>query len=154
MIPSTSRSYSLRSAGFRRLASYISGSNTLRETLEITGPMTARGERLAMTGPVLARPGDGGLEVAFVMPPGRTLASLPRPHDARIELVEVPERRVAVLRYRGRYDADRLERESRRLRELASAEGLAGKGEPVFAGFDPPSTLPWLRRNEVWLDLA
>jgi hypothetical protein len=140
--------------GFRRLAGYIFGGNARAESLAMTGPVLAGGERLAMTGPVQARASGRGHEMAFVMPAGRPLAWLPRPGDPRIELVEVPERLVAVLRYRGRYRADRVEREARRIRELAAAALLATAGEPVFAGFDPPSTLPWLRRNEIWLELA
>jgi hypothetical protein len=140
--------------GFRRLAGYIFGGNAGGESLAMTGPVLAGGERLAMTGPVQARAGGSGHELAFVMPPGRTVASLPRPGDPHVELVEVPERRVAVLCYRGRYRGDRVEREARRIRELAAAALLATSGEPVFAGFDPPSTLPWLRRNELWLELA
>jgi hypothetical protein len=120
----------------------------------MTGPVRASGERLAMTGPVQSRASGGAHALAFVMPAGRTLASLPRPLDARIELIEVPEQRVAVLRYRGRYRGERVAREARRIRELAAAAGLPAAGEPVFAGFDPPSTLPWLRRNEIWLELA
>jgi hypothetical protein len=27
-------------------------------------------------------------------------------------------------------------------------------GEPVLAFYDPPWTLPFLRRNEIWLELA
>jgi hypothetical protein len=141
-------------AGFRRLAGYIFGGNARREELAMTGPVTAQGERLAMTGPVQARAVGGGHEVAFVMPVGRTLASLPRPTDPRVELLEVPERRIAVLRYRGRYRSERVEREARRLRALVSASGLVAAGEPMFAGFDPPSTVPWLRRNELWLEIS
>lgn len=140
--------------GFRRLAAYIFDGNAREESLAMTGPVVASGERLAMTGPVQARASSGGHEMAFVMPAGRTLASLPRPRDARVELVEVPARRVAVLCYRGRYRGDRVAREARRIRELAAAAGLHAAGEPAFAGFDPPSTLPWLRRNEIWLPLA
>lgn len=140
--------------GFRRLAGYIFGGNAREEELAMTGPVTAGGERLAMTGPVQSTESDGGFEMAFVMPPGRTLASLPRPADPRVVLTEVSGRRVAVLRYRGRYRGARVEQEARRILELAAAAGLTAAGEPAFAGFDPPTTLPLLRRNEIWLELA
>ncbi len=123
--------------GFRRLARYVFGR-----------------ERLAMTAPVTVTPGDGGHTLAFVMPPGRTLADLPVPEDRRIELVEVPPRRVAVLRFRGRYKGDVVRAQARRLANLARTAGLVGSNEPTLAGFDPPWTLPWLRRMEMWLELA
>lgn len=127
--------------GFRRLAGYIFGGN-------------GGDEHIAMTTPVSSSRADGGRVVTFTMPPGMALADLPRPDDPKVELREVPERRVAVLRFRGRYRADEVEAQARRLRELAAEAGLPAMGEPMFAGYDPPMTLPLLRRVEVWLELA
>lgn len=130
-----------RERGFRRLAGYIFRGNTAHE-------------KLAMTAPVLIAPRGSTHTIAFVMPPARTLSSLPRPASPRVDLVEVPVRRFAVLRYRGKYTAESFEKHSLRLRQLASEAGLTARGVPLFAGFDPPSTLPFLRRTEVWLELA
>jgi len=129
--------------GFRRLAGYIFGGNADRQ-------------RVAMTAPVASREADTGAGrfVMFTMPPGKTLADLPRPDDPNVELREIPTRRIAVLRFRGRYTADQLETHTRRLRQLVADAGLVATGEPVFAGYDPPMTLPFLRRVEVWQELA
>lgn len=127
--------------GFRRLASYIFGDNDARETI-------------AMTTPVLTTPRASTHTVAFVMPPDRTLASLPRPADDRIKLVHIPMRRIAALRFHGRYTDETMLEQTRRLHELVAANDLETKGQPMFAGFDPPSTLPWLRRTEMWIELA
>ncbi len=140
--------------GFRRLARYIFGGNQGGERLEMTAPVTARGEKLEMTAPVVASAQGAGHTIAFIMPPARSLASLPRPLDRAVKLVEVPPRRVAVLAYRGRYRGDVVSDRAAELRRLVSAAGLTATGEPRFAGFDPPTTLPWLRRNEIWLELA
>jgi hypothetical protein len=130
-----------REKGFRRLADYIFRGN-------------AKHEKLAMTAPVTIAPRGSTHTIAFVMPPERTLADLPRPNSPRVNLVEVPVRRFAVLRYRGKYTAESFDKHSLRLRQLASEAGLTARGLPIFAGFDPPSTLPVLRRTEVWLELA
>lgn len=130
-----------RERGFRRLASYIFGGNT-----------DAR--LLAMTVPVTIVPRSGSHTVAFVMPAGELHSQLPHPDDPLIELVDVPARRVAVLRYHGGYRAETVERHAAELRELVAAAGLTTRGEPMFAGFDPPSTLPFLRRTEIWIELA
>ena len=124
--------------GFRRLAGYIFGGE----------------ERIAMTTPVEADQADGARIVAFTMPPGKNLDNLPHPSDPRVELAELPERRVAVLTFRGPYRADIVEEMERQVRQRVADAGLAGQGEPMFAGYDPPSTLPFLRRVEVWLELA
>jgi hypothetical protein len=76
--------------------------------------------------------------VSFNMPRGRELASLPTPSDGRVRLRAQPAGRVAALRSR---------------RRLQSA-GLRPTGPALFAGCDPPSTLPFLRRVEVWVPIA
>ena len=127
--------------GFRRLARYIFGEND-------------REQSLAMATPVMNTPRAATHTVAFVMPPGRTRASLPRPRDERVALVEVPARRIVALRFRGRYTGENMLEHTRRLHDLVAAAGLDTTGQPVFAGFDPPSTLPFLRRAEIWVELA
>lgn len=131
----------VRERGFRRLAHYIFGGNAAQHGLAMTCPVTIATRGATHT-------------MAFVMPPGFSRRDLPQPDDARIELVDVPARRVAVMRYHGGYRARVVERYAAALREKVAALGLTTRGEPMFAGFDPPTTLPFLRRTEVWIELA
>lgn len=127
--------------GFDRLFRYLRGHNSTRETL-------------AMTVPVTAARSDGGHVVSFVLPPHHELSSLPRPRDMRVSLEEVPAQRVASLRFRGRYDGETVARlESEMVRHVLEG-GLDTTGEPIFAGYDPPTTLGLLRRNEIWMVLV
>ncbi len=127
--------------GFRRLFRYIDGGNQREESIEMTSPVTATTR------------GDEHV-VSFTMPAGQQLSDLPRPKNLDIELATAAPRRIAVLTYRGRYRKDAVDEQVRRaLGELAEA-GLEPRGEPTFAGFDPPTTIPWLRRNEIWIELA
>jgi hypothetical protein len=145
--------------GFRRLASYIFGSNH-------RGQVHSRGtERLAMTSPVNVRRTEhvtsavetadsyGNHIVSFNMPSGRARDCLPRPDDERVKLTLKPEARVAVLRYRGGYDGDHVASKFIELLVALRRANLRHKGQLQFAGYDPPSTLPLLRRNEVWIEL-
>jgi hypothetical protein len=127
--------------GFDILAKYIFGANE-------------RKEKLGMTTPVTSKLVEGDTRVAFMMPITRTAASLPAPVDSRIEITEVPPRRVAVLAFRGKRREQLVERKELELRRLVAGAGLAAKGEPIYAGFDPPWTLPLIRRNEVWIELV
>lgn len=111
------------------------------------------GNELSMTGPVEMSAEGQGHTMAFVMPPGRALLSLPRPDDTHVRLQEVPARRVAVLPYRGRYRGDVVEEREKELLRLVADAGLSAKGRPMFAGFDPPSTIPFMRRNEIWIEV-
>jgi hypothetical protein len=127
--------------GFRHLAAYIFGANDDEE-------------ELAMIAPVVTTMRDGSYSMSFVMPPDRPHASLPRPEDPRIEVHEAPEKRVAVLRFRGRFTRANVEAHERQLlRQLVDA-GLATRGSVAFAGYDAPATLPFLRRNELWIEIV
>lgn len=108
-----------------------------------------------MTTPVTQASAEGGsFEVTFTMPSSYSLDTLPRPSDARVELRALPAERVAVLRYSGLTSAEIVAERAETLRALLRARGETPTGEPVSARYDPPSTLPWIRRNEVWLHLG
>jgi hypothetical protein len=149
--------------GFRRLAAYIFGANNESARLTMTAPVFSSysandgDQQLEMTAPV---PDLGSANerrdhtVAFVMPSDRDLDSLPAPRDRRVRLREVPQRRVAVLRFRGNYETGLpYQKRDELLRRLRDA-GLETLGEARFAGYDPPSTWSPLRRNEVLIELA
>ncbi|MBL8949652.1 MAG: heme-binding protein [Myxococcaceae bacterium] len=144
--------------GFRRLAGYIFGNNTRSEKLAMTAPVTqslSSGETLAMTAPVTqSAEGAGRWRVTFTLPKGRTVADLPVPVDGSVSLRAVGARRVAVLRYSGTTPPERVTEQERALREALASAGLSPRSEAVSARYDPPSVLPFLRRNEVWLELA
>jgi hypothetical protein len=126
----------------------------------MTAPVNVRAERHALRQLVSAESASDTVSsnatftVTFTMPKERSTGSLPVPDDSRVRLRSVPPRRVAVLRYTGRYTARRVAEKSRVLLEAVEAAGLRTRGEPEFAGYDPPSTLPWLRRNEIWIELG
>jgi hypothetical protein len=139
-----------RSDGFRRLAGYIFGGNARRDRIAMTAPVAQQpGQRIAMTAPV-AQSGDAeGWRIRFFMPARFTLDTLPVPDDARVALVELPEETVAVLRFSGLPGAAAVARNAAALSAALETSGWAAAG-PVQAWFyDPPWTVPALRRNEV-----
>jgi len=143
--------------GFRRLAGYIFGGNRARRSVAMTAPVlqAPASERVAMTAPVMQAAADGGgWVVSFVMPPGSTLEALPVPDDDRVVLEVAPSERVAVLRYSGSAGPEDWSARAQELRGALAREGLDATAEPVSARYDPPWTMPMLRRNEVWLALG
>jgi len=108
-----------------------------------------------MTAPVLMKPeSEGTWKMAFSMPAKYTMQSLPKPLDPEVQLIEVPAKKFAVIQFSGAYD--NLEKRLNKADELT--EWLATRhykleSEPVFAGYDPPFTLPFLRRNEVLIEI-
>lgn len=108
---------------------------------------------VSMTAPVVQRPGPEGTAVAFVMPTGRTPGSLPTPEDARVHLRVVPERTAAALRFSGRGNADDLERRGARLLIALANSPWTPVGAVRLARFDAPFVPPFLRHNEVVVDV-
>ena len=141
---------SARSAAFRPLAAYIFGENDAAERIGMTAPVAQAGERIGMTAPVAQSGGAGQWRVGFFMPARYSRETLPRPRDPRIQIVTLPEVEVAVLRFSGLPSAEAVAAAQARL-AAALAGGCwqpAGPGGAWF--YDPPWTIPGLRRSEAW----
>lgn len=144
-----------RSSGFRLLAAYIFGRNEGRAKVAMTVPVAQApatggdGERIAMTAPVAQRRAGGGSTIRFFMPAGYTEATLPKPTDPRVRIVTLPEETVAVLRFRGAPGAEEVASQQARLLAALATGPWAPSGEPEAWFYDPPWTIPALRRNEV-----
>ncbi len=142
--------------GFRILADYIFGNNDGGAKIAMTAPVLQQpeGERIAMTAPVTAAPAAAGAwEVSFVMPAEYTIDTLPKPRDPRVRILEVPARTVAAVTFSGLPNAAPLDRHAAELAEWIAARGMRPVGPPRFAFYDPPWTLPFLRRNEVMVEV-
>ena len=147
------------SQGFRLLSGYIFGKNEGERKLEMTTPVMqsalqpAPPVKLEMTAPVTQSATPGGFLVQFVMPKQYTLATLPEPLDAQVKLREVPGSRVAVIRFSGSWSQSIYEEQLQTLRSALATVGMATAGEPVSSRYNSPFSLPFLRRNEIWLNL-
>jgi len=75
--------------------------------------------------------------------------TLPEPLDARVKLKREPGRLIAAIRYSGTWSKDRYEKKETRLISLVEERGLKAVGEPIFARYNSPFALWFLRRNEV-----
>lgn len=147
--------------GFRRLAGYIFGKNRRDAKIAMTAPVAQapqknaeEGVTLPMTAPVGQHRQGNSWTVAFTMPEGETLGTLPAPEDPRVVLREVPPACVAVVRFSGRWTDANMKQHEAALRRWANDRKLTVIGEAEVNRYDPPFK-PWfLRRNEVWLPLA
>jgi len=136
---------------FRRLYDYISGKNRKKEGIAMTAPVNQQNlsEKIAMTAPVgQERSGDKWV-VRFLMPSKYTMQTLPEPLDPSVTLREIPARKMASLRYSGTWSRKRYEEHLARLEQIIESRKWKVAGEPVFARYDPPFQLPFLRRNEI-----
>jgi hypothetical protein len=139
-----------RSEGFRRLAGYIFGGNHRDTKIAMTAPVAQEREKIAMTAPVAQSAAGGGDSVIrFFMPSKWSMELLPRPDDDAVELVEVPAETYAVLRFTGDRSARAVAEKTDALLTALRGGDYRPGGDPVAWFYDPPWTLPPLRRNEV-----
>lgn len=137
--------------GFRLLFSYISGKNKAQEKIAMTGPVMQqeKGERIAMTGPVIQQKKGESWIMEFVLPAKYNTAQPPEPLDPDVSIVKVPGYRAAAIRYSGNLREEKYHEKTKELLDIVKLKGLKPVGEPFSAGYDPPWTLPFLKRNEV-----
>ena len=144
------------SKAFRRLFNYISGANHSRSAMAMTAPVAqeSSGEKITMTAPVSQQPSAGKWAVSFMMPSSYSLATLPVPDDTSITLRQIPARRMAAVRYSGTWSEKNYLDHKERLENWIRENGFEISGEPVWARYNPPFTLWFLRRNEILIPVV
>lgn len=140
--------------GFRLIADYIFGNNTTAQKVPMTSPVTQQdGEKIPMTAPVTQQSNGKTWTVRFIMPSSYAMKTLPKPHNHAVKLKEIAAKRFAVLRFSGTAGEDSLKRHTQELNEWLSTNHLTPVSEPIYAFYNPPWTLPFLRRNEVMVEI-
>lgn len=136
---------------FGRLFRYITGANRTQGRIAMTAPVESGGQRIAMTAPV--EQGEGGT-MRFFLPRSVAEVGAPEPTEKGVRLVRVPPERIAALRFSGSLSQEAKALQERNLREVLTASNQKLSSPPFFMGYDPPFSLPFLRRNEVAARIA
>ena len=137
-------------AAFGRLFRYITGANAGGNRLAMTVPVEqtpVRGRDIPMTVPVDA---TGG-RMRFFLP--ADVADAPAPTETGVRLVTLPAATLGVIRYSGTATEAKRIAQTGLLRDALAKAGRPGEGEPSFFSYDPPFAIPFLRRNEVALEV-
>ena len=123
--------------GFSTLAGYIFGGNTAEQKIAMTAPV-----QTSMAGSAVQ-------EMAFVMPSQFGESDLPEPNDPAIDLRPMSGYVAAVIAFSGRASASTAETHWKQLREFLEESNFEAVGPPTLNQYNPPWTLPFLRRNEI-----
>ena len=136
---------------FGKLFNYISGNNRKKESIAMTTPVNqkAGSEKISMTAPVNQQISENKWVISFLMPSKYTMETIPEPLDPNITLREINPRKIAAFRYSGSWSKKRYEANKARLEKFISDKQLQVIGEPIFARYNPPFQLWFLRRNDV-----
>ena len=150
--------------GFKVLADYIFGNNTAAtggsSKISMTAPVTMQpnnkksdgeSQKIAMTAPVSMQQDDGKWRVQFTMPSQYTMQTLPKPNNPNITITEVPAQTYGVIKFSGLAGSKKVATKTEELQSWMQTQNLTITGEPELARYNPPWTLPFLRRNEVMI---
>ena len=160
-------------AGFKILADYIFGNNTApsgeSSKISMTAPVAMQFEakqsitkknggsqKIAMTAPVSIKQehqqqNDGKWRVQFTMPSQYSMQTLPKPNNPDITIIEVPPQTYGVIKFSGLAGAEKVAAKTAELQSWMQMQKLTIIGTPELARYNPPWTLPFMRRNEVMI---
>ncbi len=146
------------SQGFRLIAAYIFGQNQASEKIAMTAPVTVeekipQSAKIAMTAPVGIESNAGKWTVSFVMPAEFTMETIPKPINPQVQLRQIPAVKKAVVGFTGFYNDKKVAEKTLELEQWMKMRNLVGASAPNFARYNPPWTLPFMRRNEVMIIL-
>ena len=149
--------------GFKILADYIFGNNTApsgeSSKISMTAPVTMQSDNLngqasqkiAMTAPVSMQQNDGKWRVQFTMPSQYTMQTLPKPNNPDVKIVQVPAQTYGVIKFSGLAGSKKVAKKTETLKSWMQTQKLVISGTPELARYNPPWTLPFMRRNEVMM---
>ena len=141
--------------GFKRLAGYIFGNNQSNQKIEMATPVieTDASEKIAMTVPVYQEETNNLWTMTFVLPSKYTLDTIPKPTDSNVVVKKLAEKKVATIRYSGLSNTRKLQQKTLQLQQWLDNNGYVSIAKPYSAAYDPPWTVPFLRRNEVHIEI-
>ena len=140
--------------GFRLLADYIFGNNTVQQVISMTAPVQQKeNQKIAMTAPVQQQSMGKSWRMSFVMPSKYSMDSLPVPNNNRVRLKEILTKKFVVIEFSGTNSSENVTEHENQLMNYIEANQIKIIGSPKYAFYNAPWTLPFLRRNEVMIEI-
>ena len=139
---------------FRLLADYIFGNNTVAQNISMTAPVQQKeNQKIATTTPVQQQLEGKSWQISFVMPSKYSMDSLPVPNNNRVRLKEILTKKFVVIEFSGTNSNENLSENENRLMNYVQDNQIKIIGSPKYAYYNAPWTLPFLRRNEVMIEI-
>jgi len=130
----------MTSNSFNTLAKYIFGENML----------DGQSEKLSMTTPVITDANS----MSFVLPRTYDSMSAPIPTSEAVILKDLPSEILAVREFSGLVTEGEVSRQKAKLEDALIAAGVVYNSASFkVLQYNPPYTLPWVRRNEICVSI-
>jgi hypothetical protein len=151
---------------FMVLAKYIgvfgSPENEGSESISMTAPVVIQGgTKIAMTAPVVTEGDDNDKVMKFMLPVEYDdLSKIPKPNNPQVHISQIPAQVGAVHRFHGSFEDIHNREMALKLAKQLMDDGVEGITEDYVLqcfqsfGYNAPFTIPYFRRNEVWVELS
>jgi hypothetical protein len=140
--------------GFRLIADYIFGNNAIAQNMEMKAPVEQQQtKKIAMTAPVQQQQSGALWTISFVMPSKYTLSTIPKPNREEIKLTLIASKEFIVIRFSGTNSDEQITKYQTELLSYIRKNKIKIVGEPKYAFYNPPWTLPFMRRNEIMFEV-
>ena len=131
-----------REAAFKKLAAYIFGDNREEKTVSMTSPVLEQQEE------------DGVWSMSFILPSHYTLQTAPTPNDSAIKLIEVAPYDAAIMIYSGNNTLEKIKSHEKDLMKWLKAQpNFERIGNYTMAQYDAPFVIPFMKKNEIHLQV-
>lgn len=104
---------------------------------------------MAMTAPVITDE-----KMSFILPKGMSPEDAPTPDGQTIDFSTVPARQLAALQFSWWTTPERVEAKTEVLLEVLRGNGIETRGRPSLMRYNDPWTPPFMRRNEVAIEVS
>jgi hypothetical protein len=163
---------------FWRLFEYLQGANESRSDVAMTAPVrteedardteesvsvemtspvridqNSESEAVSMTSPVRTDSSGDEIRMGFYLPSKYTPHTAPRPTDSAVSLAVEPPRSLATRRFSWWATEWRTNRQQSKLLDTLAESAVTPVDEPFSLGYDDPSMPPFLRTNEVAVEV-
>ena len=146
---------------FRKLFNFINNSDRPEGKIAMTAPVIQQPlasktspSDVSATSPDSQKVSVRSYRFAFFMPSEYNISTLPKPLDKDIQIKTVAPRVMAVRRYSGTWSEQRYRENEQILLEAIQEAGLKVLSPPIFARYNAPFSLWFLRRNEILVEVA
>ena len=110
-------------------------------------------KKIAMTTPVFTQKNEGFETMAFVLPASMSSNDVPEPLDKNVRVRTRPTGLYAVYRYSGKRVDGGSNKAKRELKNWILNNDYEQLSDPINAYYDTPWTPPFLRRNELLIQV-